>query len=210
MDGDCGIHTMRLMLQLPHSIDSAKEIRVKLHDYLIERIRESWMHDVLLVRQEISKGELDAHRSCGTLHPGHALATYALADAPADDTRLQIYSSREVTDELLEALAWSTGVKERGLLASLAVGLPEVMRDEQLRKDQLAKLQDTRQGTDEPNEVIVFAQRLASRMQATKQYYDYLRSCGWTEGEREPYGARRRFIERIRWVGRSTRDTLRT
>ena len=26
MDGDCGIHTMRLMLQLPHSIDSVKGI----------------------------------------------------------------------------------------------------------------------------------------------------------------------------------------
>ena len=32
------------------------------------------------------------------------------------------------------------GVKERGLLVSLVVGLPEVMRDEQLRKHQLAKL----------------------------------------------------------------------
>ena len=153
---------------------------------------------------------MDAYRSCGTLHLGHALAAYARADAPSDDTRLQIYSSREVTEELLEALAWSTGVKERGLLVSLAVGLPEVTRDKQLRKHQLAKLQETRHGTDEPDEVIVFAQRLASRMQVAKQYYDYLRSCGWTEGEREPYGARRRFIERIRWVGRSTRDTLRT
>ena len=102
------------------------------------------------------------------------------------------------------------GAKERGLLVSLVVDLPEVLRDEQLRKHQLAKLQDTRQGTHEPSEVIVFAHRLASRMQVAKQYYDYLRSCGWTEGEREPYGARRRFIERIRWVGCSTRDTLRT
>ena len=113
MDGDCGIHTMRVMLQLLSSVASVKVIRVKLHDYLIERIRESWMHGIMLVCQEISTDELEAYRSCGTLHPGHALAAYAVADAPAEDTRLHIYSSREVTEELLEALAWSTGVKKQ-------------------------------------------------------------------------------------------------
>ena len=93
---------------------------------------------------------------------------------------------------------------------SVVVEVLEVLRDEQLRKQQLAKLQEPRQGAGEPKDTIVFPHRLASRMQVAKQYYDYLRSCGWTEGEREPYGARRRFIERIRWVGSSTRDTLRT
>ena len=68
--------------------------------------------------------------------------------------------------------------------------LLEVLRDEQLRKQQLAKLQEPRQGTDEPKDTIAFPHRLASRMQVAKQYYDYLRSCGWTEGERESLMAR--------------------
>ena len=87
---------------------------------------------------------------------------------------------------------------------SLVVDLLDVLRDEQLRTHQLAKLQEPRKGTDEPTDVIVFAHRLASRMQVAKQYYDYLRSCGWTEGEREPYGARRQFIASVQRGGRAT------
>jgi hypothetical protein len=86
----------------------------------------------------------------------------------------------------------------------MVADLLEVLRDEQLRKQQLAKLQEPRQGTDEPKNTIVFPHRLTSRMQVATQYYDYLRRCGWTEGEREPYGARRQFIASVQWGGRAT------
>jgi hypothetical protein len=92
----------------------------------------------------------------------------------------------------------------------LAADLLEVLRDEHLRNQQLANMQETRRATDEPTNTIVFSHRLASRMQVAKQYYDYLRSCGWAEGEREPYGARRQFIGSVQRGGRATCETLRT
>ena len=86
----------------------------------------------------------------------------------------------------------------------MAADLLDVLRDEHLIKQQLANMQETRQGTDEPKNTIVFPHMLTSRIQVAKQYYDYLRSCGWTEGEREPYGARRQLIASVQWGGRVT------
>ena len=103
------------------------------------------------------------------------------------------------SDELLDALAWSTGVKDRGILVSLACELHEVVRDEQIRKHARAKLQDSQTDTAEPKALLVYPHKLASRMQAAKLYHDELRSCGWRPTEREPWGARRKFLEHVVW-----------
>jgi len=46
----------------------------------------------------------------------------------------------------------------------MAAELLEVLRDEHLIKQQLANMQETRHGTDEPKNTIVFPHRLTSRM----------------------------------------------
>ena len=83
---------------------------------------------------EVSQEQLGAHRSCGTLCLGHVLAALATACAQAQETHLQDISSNPVTEKLLEALAWSTGLKDRGMLVALVGDMHEVLRDEQIRK----------------------------------------------------------------------------
>ncbi len=60
MDGDCGIDTMCVMLRRPQTRDARMDIRRELHDYLMERIREPWMQDIMQACQDISAGELAA------------------------------------------------------------------------------------------------------------------------------------------------------
>lgn len=102
----------------------------------------------------------------------------------------------------MEALAWSTGVADKGLLVSLAGDMSQVLRDEQVRKHALAKLPEARTDTAQANNVLVHPNRLGSRMQLAKLYWEHLRSCGWQEGEKEPYGAGRAFVRRVQWAGK--------
>ena len=201
MDGDCGIDTMCMMLRRPQTIDARKEIRQELHDYLMERVREPWMQDIMQACQEISAEDLEAYRSCGEASRGHAWAACAIVPVEAGESQSQNKGGK-VTEELLEALAWSTGVKDTGLLVSVAADLSDVLRDEQLRKHALAKLEGERQTPAEAKQVLVFPNLLRSRMQVAKLYHDHLRSCGWQEGEKEPWGARTEFMGRLKWGAR--------
>jgi hypothetical protein len=135
MDGDCGVDAMCGMLQRPQTHDARVNIREELHDYLIERIREPWMQDVMRACQEISTSELEAHRSCGTLSSGHAVTTLAIPNVETEVVCSQVHENVPIhySDELLDALAWSIGVKDRGIIVSLACELHEVVRDEQIR-----------------------------------------------------------------------------
>ena len=201
MDGDCGIDTMCMMLRRPQTIDARKEIRQELHDYLMERVREPWMQDIMQACQEISADDLEAYRSCGEASRGHAWAACAIVPVEAGESQSQNKGGK-VTEELLEALAWSTGVKDTALLVSVAADLSDVLRDEQLRKHALAKLEGERQTPAEAKQVLVFPNLLRSRMQVAKLYHDHLRSCGWQEGEKEPWGARTEFMGRLKWGAR--------
>ena len=206
MDGDCGIDTMCAMLQRPLTYDARKEIREELHDYLVERIREPWMQEVMHACQEISTGELAAYRSCGEVDSGQAVTTLAIQTVETEQGCIQLQQNlaSDYTDELLDARAWSTGVKDRGMLVSLAGVLHEVLRDAQSRNHARAKLQETQTDAAEPKPVLVYPHTLASRMQAAKLYHDQLRSCGWTFPEKEPYGARTQFLDRVQWAGLAT------
>jgi hypothetical protein len=170
MDGDCGIDTMCDMLQMQPSYDSRVNIREELHDYLIERIREPWMQDVMHAWQEITTVELEAYRSCGAVHSEQAVTTLAGRTAETEQGCIQLHQNlpSDYTDELLDALAWSTGLKDRGMLVSLVGDLHEVLRDEQIRKHARAKLQETQTDAAEPKPVLVYPHKLASRMQAAK------------------------------------------
>jgi len=69
--------------------------------------------------------------------------------------------------------------------------LQPVLRDEQMRRHALAKLEEPTKKQRKGKSLVVHAHHVASRMQVAKLYYEHVRSCGWKEGEREPWGARR-------------------
>ena len=95
---------------------------------------------------------LEAYRSCGTLSSGHAVTTLALPNVETDVvcSKVPEYLPIHYSDDLLDALQWSTGVNDRGILVGLANELHEVVRDEHIRKHARAKLQDSQTDTAEP------------------------------------------------------------
>jgi hypothetical protein len=159
------------------------------------------MQDIMVACQEISKDDLDAYRSRGIVPPGKALGEPSDAGAETKEGQVEEHDAEhgEVTEALIQALSWSTGVKDRGLLVALAAELPVVLREEQVRKYARAKREDPLEKKLQVKNLLVNAQHVASRMQVAKKYYEHLRSCGWKEGEREPWGARRAFLRRVQW-----------
>ena len=47
MDGDCGLDVMTRMVGRPHTIEARNQLRVEISDYLMDRIHDPWMHDLM-------------------------------------------------------------------------------------------------------------------------------------------------------------------
>ena len=54
-DGDCGLDVMNMMLGQPPSFLARKELRIEISDYLISRIGDPWMHDLMVSCQELQE-----------------------------------------------------------------------------------------------------------------------------------------------------------
>ena len=52
MEGDCGVDVMTMMLGMPQNKDARSALRVEIHDYLIARVEEVWMLDLMVACQE--------------------------------------------------------------------------------------------------------------------------------------------------------------
>ena len=61
-DGDCGPDTMTKMLGRPQTFESRKKLRLEIADYLLERVREPWMHDLMACLQEVEWEDVRAYR----------------------------------------------------------------------------------------------------------------------------------------------------
>ena len=53
-DGDCAFDVMNMMLGLPQRLQTREQLRIEISDYLIERMGERWMLDLLVVAQELN------------------------------------------------------------------------------------------------------------------------------------------------------------
>ena len=57
-DGDCVFDVMTMMLARPRSFENRKTLRVEISDYLLDRIGEPWMIELLEACQELSKTDV--------------------------------------------------------------------------------------------------------------------------------------------------------
>ena len=71
-DGDCGLDVMTQMLSLGQTFEVRKQLRIDISDYLISRIEEPWMHDLMVLCGELKPDVLVKFRSEGTAIPDGA------------------------------------------------------------------------------------------------------------------------------------------
>ena len=58
-DGDCGFDVMTSMLGLPAAFATRQQLRVELSEYLLERMGQRWMLDLLVAAQELQQKDVD-------------------------------------------------------------------------------------------------------------------------------------------------------
>ena len=67
MDGGCGIDTACMMLGLPQTSANRNALRQEIADYLLDRAERPWLHQLLVVCEELRVEDLEHYRSCGAV-----------------------------------------------------------------------------------------------------------------------------------------------
>ena len=62
-DGDCGLDLMCLIMGSERTLHARNSLRVELFEYLIKRLHQPWMIDILVVTQEIDINDVNIARS---------------------------------------------------------------------------------------------------------------------------------------------------
>ena len=212
MDGDCGIDVACQMLGLAQTPDQRTCLREKISDYLVDRVREPWMHDLMVALQEVLAEEVNAYRSCGPGSIGGEASASADASqgAPTEAAEAAVADDGAAAEaapvfaapsgDALEALKWATGLKENSILVALAMSLPPAVLEEQQRLQKAAVAVAERPAETPKLQLLVNPDMLRSRMQVAEAFHAQLLEEGeWSPGKRVPRNAAKRFIATLMW-----------
>ena len=116
------------------------------------RVEAPWMQELMVCCDELQAEELLKHRSSGSSSlgsidliqdpPGPLVPTHEPAPpskgaemvAAGQQLQLGTSSSSSVAGNHAQALQWATGVKNEGVLSSIAAALPDGVLQEQIQK----------------------------------------------------------------------------
>ena len=218
VDGDCGLDLACMMLSWPQTLENRNILRKEVSDYLIERIEEPWMQDLMVVCEEIRADDLALFRSCG-LPPtavGEIAAIEVKADPeenPAEDEKLgedKHCSGTTVAvdcDKATAALKWATGLSELGVIESLRKALPEAVLTEQIC------LYDARAiipKSKPPTKIVCQPANFSSRQKVAQALGDYISSRGLELHDRKPRNFYKQFLEdSVVFRGKPLKDAVR-
>ena len=135
LDGDCGFDVMTKMLGLPQTYHARTQLRTEISDYLIARAEEPWMHDLLACCGELDNKVVALAREGPGAGDGAAAAAVAESapTAPAAPVaEAEAVMPEAPSEDVIEALRWSTGLKDAGVLCNLAHQLPPEIVNEQV------------------------------------------------------------------------------
>ena len=91
MDGDCGLDVMTRMAGRPQTLEARTQLRLELSEYLMARVDEQWMMDLMAILQEVEKEDVELITS-GHSHIG------AAPTAPAAAVPEHVHQSATVED----------------------------------------------------------------------------------------------------------------
>ena len=140
LDGDCAFDVMLMMLGKPSSHAARKELRIDLSDYLLARVGEPWMHDIMAVTQEVDSDDV---KKCKLLKQSNlplappAAPAAAVADQVASEDAIVPLDDAMNADplpdaETIAAIRWSSKLTADANVLSLIQSLPKGVIDEQV------------------------------------------------------------------------------
>ena len=178
----------------------------ELADYLLDRARAPWMHDLMVLTQELQQEALEAFRSA----PPEVIDLTRTCERESDRVpQLRAPSAGSfaaageaplaISDEVFDALGFVTGVKDRAVLVNVASELPAAVLEEQVRS--FRQRSSDLALAPKVTPFVVHPQNVSSRNQTAARFDAFLRSCGWRRGDTVPYGATRRFLSLVVFPG---------
>ena len=129
---------MAMMLAIHLSFETRKTLRLEISDYLVERIGEPWMHELMEACQELSKTDVAETAVAGT---AVAPAPSALAPAPSAPAPSVAENAKPSSDDMGDslpdeethtALQWASKLHDDANAISLFRSLPQAIINEQV------------------------------------------------------------------------------
>ena len=192
LDGDCAFHVMTMMLGIDTGFESRRDLRIELSNYLLDRIGEPWMHDIMACCQEVELADVHALRASAageSVKPITAPAVAAPIAAPI--------AVAEVDEETLAAMRWASQLDADVHVLALTEALPKSIVDEQVmlyrqRQQPIVASQDAQ---PPPKIRVGTRPRYETRMNVAQRFHDHLRKEGLDNVHRLPSGEVRRFMD---------------
>ena len=200
MDGNCGVDVACQMLGIPNNASSRDSLRREIAEYLLDRHECPWMYELLAACEELPMELVERIRSGGGssavagFRSGGETSAVAeivpqLRDSEASASMPQPKTTSVNTDEeaveTVEALKWSTGVVDNGIIHGLIASLPDWSLKEQILayrgRDSAPKHR-----ASAPRKMKVDPQSLSVLDAVAQSFDEYLRSCGIPSEERLP------------------------
>ena len=172
--------------------------------YLLQRIEEPWMQDLMVACQEIDNDELQAARSGGI----SSLPLIAPASA-AEPAGVEDSGKGELDAECaIKGLQWATGCSEMAVLEKLRRELPIAVLKEQMQLYEASR--DTPPPDPEVKKVTCDFRRVQSKDKVSLALHEYCRSCGVDSKGKFPKGFLNDFMkERLTFVGSPLKEASR-
>ena len=130
-DGDCALDVMSLMLGQPQSFACRNALRIEISDYLILRMGEPWMQELMVALQEVESEDFKKSKLGGTnilaapSAPAPAFVEPAKESADPQDVAAP-------TEETFEAMRWASRLESDSAVLSLIRSLPKEIVEEQV------------------------------------------------------------------------------
>ena len=131
-DGDCGLDCMQNMLGLPSSFESRSALRAEISNYLIARLNERWMHELMVALQEVAQEDLDNAWCDGTLEIRKPLEVAPAVLEPAPQSAVA-ESVAAPSEEIFAAMRWASHMQTDSAVLSLIRSLPPAVVEEQVQ-----------------------------------------------------------------------------
>ena len=195
---------MTMMLGIPSSVSARQDLRIELSDYLIARIREPWLHDIMVACQELRLEDVKLYRS---LDVECLAAPSAPAPAVADSAISAVEQNKGVTpdEETFAAMRWASNLNDDSCVLSLIRSLPPEIVEEQLslyrrRDEENAVVVAAQEKMPKPKITIGSNAGFKTRMRVAHRFHIYCRTNAIVVDERLPWGAMTTFVrDNIEW-----------
>jgi len=209
VDGDCGPDVMNMMNGQSSSRAARDEMREAISDYLMARIGERWMHELMAACQELDRKDVNELWSGGAQTP----VTLPIAQPPAvaapaeacDLNEEDLILAVKPDEETFAAMRWASKLGDDCNVLSLIRSLPAKIVEEQVRafrkkEPQSRNAEDKEIATKAKRITITNSPLLHTKMMVAERFHMYCRQRGLKCAERLPWGAMASFIkENIEW-----------